>query len=64
MDLKGRVIEVRMFGGLETFTEEDGAYYNSVKETDCLLYTSIKREDSKSLMTGQHDGFSINIIER
>ena len=34
MDLKGRVIEVRMFGGLETFTEEDGAYYNSVKETE------------------------------
>ena len=34
MDLKGRVIEVRMFGGLETFTEEDGAYYNIVKETE------------------------------
>lgn len=34
MDLKGRVIEVRMFGRLETFTEEDGAYYNSVKETE------------------------------
>lgn len=34
MDLGGRVIEVRMFGGLETFTDEEGNYYASVKETE------------------------------